>query len=143
MKLKTFLGAVAIALCAPSLTAIAEQAPVVAENEVSQPALKVVALEADWCGPCQIVKKNVKAAKEANAFDDVAFATIDFTDKNKEGFWMQAAELGIETELKAYLKGKPKTGRSIIFDSNTLEIVGVITKKDDASEIAAKLTAVS
>jgi thiol-disulfide isomerase/thioredoxin len=142
MQLKSVFVAIAGfgLLTAPTLAELPSQST---ETVISQTLLKVVKLEADWCASCQIVKKNVKAAKAENAFEHVDFAVIDYTDKDKEAFWARAAELGVEAQLKKALKGKPKTGKAYVFDATSLEIIDVITKKDDAAEIAQKLSATS
>lgn len=105
--------------------------------------LKAVKLDAKWCSSCRAITPKMTQAKADNDFANISFSKIDYTNKDKDAFWANAATLGMEAQLREFLDGKPKTGMIILFDTKTNSIVDVITKKDSPAEMAKKLNQAS
>ncbi|MFC7291728.1 TlpA family protein disulfide reductase [Hirschia litorea] len=146
--LKTALTAsLTLSTLAVSLTAIAGEKPKAATAMPAQAhadtTLKAIKLDASWCPSCKAIAPKMAAARDANEFADIAFSTIDYTDKKKAHFWEQADALGVEPQLREFLDGKPKTGLVILFDTRSNQIVDVITQADDSKAMAEKLNQAS
>ncbi len=143
--------ALTYSLAAISTTAAIALSPIAAHaghHEKAEAAhehttLKAVKLDAAWCGSCKAITPKMAEAKANNDFENVHFATIDYTNKDKKAFWADADALGMKTQLKEFLDGKPKTGLVILFDTQSNQIVDVITKADSPEEMAKKLMAAS
>jgi thiol-disulfide isomerase/thioredoxin len=102
---------------------------------------KAVLIYADWCGSCKILDPKVKAVQAMGTMPGLEYVTLNYTDKNPNDFYAQAAAAGVEDAVRAELDGTIKTGWLLLIDVDDARVVSKVTKEDDTSEIAAKLTA--
>jgi hypothetical protein len=87
------------------------------------------------------METKVKAVQAMGTMPGLEYVTLDYTDKNPNDFYAQAAAAGVEDAVRAELDGTIKTGWLLLIDVDDARVVSKVTKEDDTSEIAAKLTA--
>lgn len=104
--------------------------------------IAAVRIHADWCPKCKIMDPKLEEAK-AELGDDssVRFVRLDYTARDKEALWADAAEAGIDAPLKAYVGDRVKTGLLILIDEDTGEVVGKATADFSVQELAGALKA--
>lgn len=108
----------------------------VSQTVMADAKVKAVLLYAKWCGSCKVLDPKIKAVQESNTFKGVSFSRIDYTDKDKENFWAQAAALGVEAPVRTTLDNNPKTGLLLLIDADDNVLVSKITKAMSGDEIA-------
>ena len=94
---------------------------------------------ADWCGSCKALDPKVDAVQQANAFDGVAFAKIDYTSRDADAFYADAETLGIGDTMRATFGDKIKTGRLYLVNLDSGEVISTIDKSMDEVSIAAAI----
>ena len=94
---------------------------------------------ADWCGSCKALDPKVDAVQQANAFDGVAFAKIDYTSRDADAFYADAETLGIGDTMRATFGDKIKTGRLYLVNLDSGEVISTIDKSMDKASIAAAI----
>jgi thiol-disulfide isomerase/thioredoxin len=102
---------------------------------------KAVLVYADWCSSCKILDPKIKAVQAMGPMPGVEFVTLDYTDKNADNFYAQAADAGVEAAVRAELDGTIKTGWLLLVDVDDARVVSKVTKADDAAQIATKIKA--
>lgn len=102
---------------------------------------KAVLVYADWCGSCKILDPKIKAVQAMGPMPGVEFVTLDYTDKNADNFYAQAAAAGVEDAVRAELDGTIKTGWLLLVDVDDARVLSKVTKADDAAQITAKIKA--
>lgn len=118
-------------------TPIATQtADTMTKTAMADTKVKAVLMYASWCGSCKVLDPKIKAAQASNAFKGVSFSRIDYTDKDKENFWAQAAALGVEAPVRTTLGNNPKTGLLLLIDADDNVLVSKVTKAMSGDEIA-------
>ena len=122
--------------------AVKDKASKAASMKDNMPAMatktKAVLIYADWCGSCKVLDPKIKAAQAALAggkIPGLEFVTLDYTDKNADGFYAQAEAAGVGPAVKTYLDGTIKTGQLLLVDVDDQKIVGKVTKTLDAPQI--------
>lgn len=122
--------------------------PVSAEIAATDGAMSETAMEtkttavllyADWCSSCKILDPKIKAVQAMGAMPGLDFVTLDYTAKNPDDFYAQAAAAGVESAVRTELGGAIKTGWLLLVDMDDARVIGKVTKADDAAQIAAKL----
>lgn len=98
-----------------------------------------VLLYADWCSSCKILDPKIKAVQAMGDMPGLDFVTLDYTAKNPDDFYAQAAAAGVESAVRTELGGAIKTGWLLLVDMDDARVIGKVTKEDDAAQIAAKL----
>lgn len=102
---------------------------------------KAVLVYADWCGSCKILDPKIKAVQAMGPMPGVEFVTLDYTDKNADNFYAQAAAAGVEDAVRTELDGTIKTGWLLLVDVDDARVLSKVTKADDAAQITAKIKA--
>lgn len=100
---------------------------------------KAVLVYADWCSSCKILDPKIKAVQAMGAMPGVEFVTLDYTDKNADNFYAQAAAAGVEKAVRTELDGTIKTGWLLLVDVDDARVVSKVTKADDTAQIATKI----
>lgn len=100
---------------------------------------KAVLLYADWCSSCKILDPKIKAVQAMGPMPGVEFVTLDYTDKNADNFYAQAANAGVEEAIRTELDGTIKTGWLLLVDVDDARVVSKVTKGDDIAQIATKI----
>lgn len=100
---------------------------------------KAVLIYADWCSSCKILDPKIKAVQAMGPMPGVEFVTLDYTDKNADNFYAQAADAGVETAVRTELDGTIKTGWLLLVDMDDARVVTKVTKADDTQQIIAKI----
>ncbi|MGJ8560260.1 MAG: thioredoxin domain-containing protein [Litorimonas sp.] len=102
---------------------------------------KAVLVYADWCSSCKILDPKIKAVQAMGPMPGVEFVTLDYTDKNPDNFYAQAAAAGVEDAVRTELDGTIKTGWLLLVDVDDARVLSKVTKADDAAQITAKIKA--
>lgn len=98
----------------------------------TSPQVFVAKVHADWCGSCRALEPIIAELKNNFADDPVLFVTLDVTNKTTiSQARLLAAALGIEEQLKE----NNKTGLLIIWNSNEMELVEILTLKSTQEEM--------
>ncbi len=95
---------------------------------------------ADWCGSCKALDPKVQAVQDANSFDGVAFAKIDYTSRSSEAFFADAETLGIGDTMRATFGDTIKTGKLYLVNLETGAVISTVDKSMDEAAIAAAIT---
>lgn len=115
--------------------------PMTADTMKVETKTKAVLVYADWCSSCKILDPKIKAVQAMGPIPGVEFVTLDYTDKNADNFYAQAAAAGVEAAVRAELDGAIKTGWLLLVDVDDARVLSKVTKADDAALIAAKIKA--
>lgn len=139
MRLLLAVAATAIiAACGQTQPSDIRQIEVTAPTEDTK--LIAVLSYASWCGSCKALDPRVAAVQSANLFEGVAFAKLDYTDRNADTFYEDAETLGIVDTMRAEFDGKIKTGRMYLINRSTGEIISTVDKSMEEAEIAAAIS---
>lgn len=137
--MRLFLAAAALSFAAACSQSTAAPENTVAAVEITAPAedTRVVAVMsyASWCGSCKALDPKVKAVQAANTFDGVEFFTIDYTDKDVDAFFADAATIGVEATMRDTFSEKVKTGKLYLIDLASGDVVGTVDKSMDEAAI--------
>ncbi|MEL6829045.1 MAG: thioredoxin family protein [Pseudomonadota bacterium] len=95
---------------------------------------------ASWCGSCKALDPKVAAVQSANTFDGVAFARLDFSDRDTNAFFADAETLGVAATMRAEFSDKVKTGRMYLIDLSSGEIISTVDKSMSEAEIASTIS---
>lgn len=77
----------------------------------------------------------VKAVRAANTFDGVEFFTLDYTKKDRDAYFADAATIGVEDTMRELFPKKVKTGAVILIDLASGDIISIVNSKMDEAEI--------
>ncbi|MEL7108754.1 MAG: thioredoxin family protein [Pseudomonadota bacterium] len=135
------IAATLIAACNQTSVAASERAAVTAPAEDTR--VLAVLSYAEWCGSCKVLDPKIEAIQSTNTFEGVAFATIDFTSRDKDAFYADAETLGIGETMRTKFGEKIKTGQLFLVALDTGEIVSTIDKSMDDAAIIAAITEAS
>jgi len=130
-------AAVLVSACGQVSVPASERAAVTAPAEDAR--VLAVLSYADWCGSCKALDPKVQAVQEANAFNGVEFAKIDYTSRNADAFFADAETLGIGDTMRATFGDKIKTGRLYLIDLDTGEVISTVDKSMDETAITAAI----
>lgn len=100
---------------------------------------KAVLLYADWCSSCKTLDPKIKAVQAMGTMPGLDFVTLDYTAKNADDFYAQAAAAGVEAAVRTELDGTIKTGWLLLVDMDDARVIGKVTKSDSPADIATKL----
>ena len=102
---------------------------------------KVVAVltYADWCGSCKVLDPKITAIQAAMEKQGVKFVRLDYTDKDADNFYAQAAAAGVEAPIRAALDGNIKTGRLYLVPEGGDSAVAMIDKTTTPAQIKEKM----
>lgn len=109
-------------------------------EEVAESArIAAVLIKADWCSSCKIIEPKLAAAKAQGDIAGLEHLAIDYTDRNKETFYANAAKLGVAEPINSYLEGDVKTGIILLIDTDTNEVVADLRKELSEEELRMKM----
>jgi len=100
---------------------------------------KAVLVYADWCGSCKVLDPKIKKVQSMGAISGIELVTLDYTDKDADGFYGQAQAAGVEEAVKSYLDGTIKTGQLLLVDLDDKKVIGKVTKTLEPAEILTSL----
>lgn len=139
------LNMLAAALLAGLLPLTACAQPSGPPSEASRPveASKVAAVRvhADWCPNCRALDPKVEQVAASENWDGVTFVRIDYTRRDKDAVFAEADALGIGEAIRAQFPKSVKTGLLLIIDIDSQTVVEVLTHKETAETISARLRA--
>ena len=101
--------------------------------------IAAVLIKADWCSSCKIIEPKLAATKAAGDIAGLQHFAIDYTDRNKETFYANAAKLGVAEPIHSYLEGDVKTGIILLIDTATNEVVADLRKELSEDELRMKM----
>lgn len=132
------------AIAAAVLTACGQATPPASERAaVTTPAedARVLAVMsyASWCGSCKALDPKIEAVQQANTFDGVAFAKIDYSSRDADAFYADAETLGIGETMRATFGDKIKTGRMYLINLETGAVISTVDKSMDETAIKAAI----
>jgi thiol-disulfide isomerase/thioredoxin len=137
------LAAMFFVLQAPGSSAEAEASTENAAAAVIPAAdkpLTAVMFYSNWCGACQILDPKIDSVKPDFASRPVNFVKFDFSYALLRGEALR--KLADENNLThIYAQNKSKTGFMLLIDPDTEQVLDVVTVRDNAPDIAAKLNA--
>lgn len=141
MRLILTAAALSIATACSGQSTSAETTPPAAVTAPSEDARVIAVMSyADWCGSCKALDPKVKAVQTANTFDGVEFFTIDYTKKDADAFFADAATLGVEATMRGEFGNKIKTGKLYLIERESGEIISTVSKSMSEAEIASAIT---
>lgn len=100
-----------------------------------------VLVYASWCGNCKILDPAVSKVQAMGPLPGVDYVVLDYTDKNKDNFYMQAEAAGVGTAVRSFLGDKVITGLLLLVDVDDEKVITKITYEDGVPEILAKIKA--
>lgn len=137
--MRLVLTAAAFAMAAACSPSVAAPETETAEITVTAPAeetrVAAVLSFAEWCGSCKKLDPKVKAVRAANTFDGVEFFTLDYTKKDRDAYFADAATIGVEDTMRELFPKKVKTGAVILIDLASGDIISIVNSKMDEAEI--------
>lgn len=141
MRLILTAAALSVAAACSGQSTSAETTPPAPITAPSEDARIIAVMSyADWCGSCKALDPKVKAVQTANTFDGVEFFTIDYTKKDADAFFADAATLGVEATMRGEFGDKIKTGKLYLIDRASGEIISTVSKSMSEAEIADAIT---
>ena len=111
-----------------------------ADYVVAPTKVIAVSIHADWCSKCKTLEPKIKAVQAAGAFDDLEFASLDYTAKDEAAFFAAADEAGYGEAIRAQFVNGVKTGQVILINAADNTVVDKITSDLDNATIVAKMT---
>lgn len=143
--MRFILASAALALTTACGAQTAAPDSLAATKSITTPAedTKIVAVMsyAAWCGSCKALDPKVNAVRAANIFEGVEFFAIDYTDKDSDAFFADAATLGVDDAFRAEFAEGIKTGKLYLIDHESGEIIGRVDKAMDAATITSTIQA--
>lgn len=104
-------------------------------GEDEDPRLSAVLVYADWCGACQVLDPRVEAVKDADTLEGVAFVTLDYTARDREGVLAAADAAGIGPAMREHLARRVKTGQLVLVDMDDQTVVDTLGRRADEADI--------
>lgn len=143
MKTPLFTAAALLALtfgaCSPTEAPKTDAPAIDAVEVIGEVKTKAVLLYADWCGSCKTLDPKIKAAQAMGNIPGLEFVILDYTDKDADALYAQAAAAGVEKAVRDHLNGTIKTGSLLLVDVDDEKVVGKVTKKFEPTEIVSAL----
>lgn len=124
--------------CGQASVPASERAVVTAPAEDAR--VLAVLSYASWCGSCKALDPKVQAVQDANIFDGVAFARIDYTSRSADAFYADAETLGVGETMRTTFGDKIKTGKLYLINLETGEVISTVDKSMDEAAITAAIT---
>lgn len=100
---------------------------------------KAVFIHADWCGSCKVLEPKVTSIRAGFEGKGITFVTLDYTDKDQDAFYAQAAAAGVDTAIRAALGDTVKTGQMFIVSADGSKVLSKVNKSNTPMEITARL----
>lgn len=137
--MRSILAAFVLALPVIACSADDPVAPI--ETTLTEGPREVVAVlsYASWCGSCKTLDPRIEAVKEAHDFQNVTFVTLDYTKKSEAMYFATAEATGVGPAIRERFGEEIFTGRMVLVDAATQELLGEIDKTMDAPAIYAAL----
>ncbi len=139
--LTSLLAVALIAGLAGTYAVQAESKPDEAKQEkpkAERPALLAVDFYADWCGFCAQMKDSRAEVRERHGDDPVLFLTFDHSNRESKQPEFHAALLGLD---EIWDEHGGKTGRMLLIDPESKEIVKVLTHEHDTNAMSQAIAA--
>lgn len=139
-------AALLFAACAPAADVPASAAKVnapaaTAKAPATDATVKAVRVYADWCGNCKVLDAKLQKVRAGHALSGVDFVVLDYTSKNADTFYAQAASEGVEAPLKAMFGEKLKTGTLVLIDADDNTVISKVTQTMSEAEILQAINA--
>lgn len=153
LPMSKIMSALAVTTAALALTACSPAAEAPAANtQVKTPVatakapamdakVKAVRVYADWCGNCKVLDAKLQKVRAGHALSAVDFVVLDYTSKNADTFYAQAASAGVEAPLKAMFGDKLKTGTLVLIDADDNTVISKVTQAMSEAEILKAINA--
>lgn len=103
------------------------------ENE-GKAEIVVAKVHADWCGACQILDPSFIKLKESFINDAVIFVIFDRTDEKST---QKSAQIAAELNLKDAFAYHEKTGKILVFNAQTGELLNTFDKNSIIDKMRA------
>lgn len=104
---------------------------------------KAVLIYAEWCVNCKLLEPKLQDAQatlsDMGGIPGLEFVTLDFTDKNVDNLIEQAEAAGVGAAVKAQYAGTVETGEMLLIDLDDQNVLGVVTKDVEPSQIVTAL----
>lgn len=130
------LALTVLAACGAQVASDTGYAPS-SEQGIADARVIAVMSHADWCPSCKIVEPLVESVRANADLTGIAFTEIDYTDKNEAGFFAQSEALGVGEAIERRFGEEIFTGRMVLVDADTQQLVGEIDKTMDADAVLA------
>jgi len=122
------LGFLLVAISGSLLWASGGEQP--REEKVQGPEVIALKFHADWCGYCKAMAPAYAELQKGVGDEPVLFVKLDQTDDfEKRQAQYLAHALGME---KVWSQHGGKTGFALLIDAETKEVLGRLTRSDDA-----------
>lgn len=135
IAISTLLAACSGAEAPNTKTSEVEITPVEISTPVVAAKTKAVLVYADWCGSCKVLDPKVKRVKAMGAIPGVEFVVLDYTDKDLENFYGQAAEAGVEDAVRDYLGDTIKTGQLLVIGMKDQKVLKSVKQNMEVPQI--------
>ena len=106
-------------------------------NEKTEVA--AILIHADWCPSCRKLEPQLANVRARAPFDDVAFLMLDYSDRDKDAFFIKADAAGVGAFIRKRLAHEITTGQILLVDIDRNKFAGVLTKKMNEDEMVNAL----